>query len=306
MRCPECSCLDRPGEPAPRRWARARPPPGAVCGQRAGRLASLTGPCSVPVTCARGPSLSHVTGAVPVPVLTRVLAAPSPRATAPRGAYLATGPGGRRVAGGVPLSPVLEGSVGAPCAPSGAAALPGTEQLPDLSCPAGDPAPFQTVRLSSPRVLRRLCGYTGYLVVTRGHPALHPRVVESRGVRPWPCSLARSLWSCSHPRPHATWWSWLAGTGPTLPHLVTDFTCGVSSEACTQLPFHVQAEFSTVTARGWVSCSASRDHRPSAVMKSCLCTTGGRPEASSHGPAAVPASELQELLPVPCSEILSF
>lgn len=194
MRCPECSCLDRPGEPAPRRWARARPPPGAVCGQRAGRLASLTGPCSVPVTCARGPSLSHVTGAVPVPVLTRVLAAPSPRATAPRGAYLATGPGGRRVAGGVPLSPVLEGSVGAPCAPSGAAALPGTEQLPDLSCPAGDPAPFQTVRLSSPRVLRRLCGYTGYLVVTRGHPALHPRVVESRGVRPWPCSLARSLW----------------------------------------------------------------------------------------------------------------
>lgn len=64
MRCPECSCLDRPGEPAPRRWARARPPPGAVCGQRAGRLASLTGPCSVPVTCARGPSLSHVTGAV--------------------------------------------------------------------------------------------------------------------------------------------------------------------------------------------------------------------------------------------------
>lgn len=130
----------------------------------------------------------------PVPVLTRVLAAPSPRATAPRGAYLATGPGGRRVAGGVPLSPVLEGSVGTPCAPSGAAALPGTEQLPDLSCPAGDPAPFQTVRLSSPRVLRRLCGYTGYLVVTRGHPALHPRVVESRGVRPWPCSLARSLW----------------------------------------------------------------------------------------------------------------
>lgn len=269
------------------------------------------------MTCARGPSLSHVTGAVPGPVLTRVLAAPSPRATAPRGAYLATGPGGRRVAGGVPLSPVLEGSVGTPCAPSGAAALPGTEQLPDLSCPAGDPAPFQTVRLSSPRVLRRLCGYTGYLVVTRGHPALHPRVVESRGVRPWPCSLARSLWwvplamppcvipfppttmhrlalvpedsaptlpfatlgadlprSCSHPRPHATWWSWLAGTGPTLPHLVTDFTCGVSSEACTQLPFHVQAEFSTVTARGWVSCSASRDHRPSAVMKSCLCTTG--------------------------------